>query len=64
MDEIEQLLAAEEIKKLKARRDRALDTKDWPLYASLHLPGCRIDDGSGIRRCLPQLMQAGLGSSI
>lgn len=36
MSDIEQLLAIEEIKLLKARRDRACDTKDWDLYRSLH----------------------------
>lgn len=36
MTDIEQLLAIEEIKKLKARRDRACDTKDWDLYRALH----------------------------
>jgi len=36
MTELEQLLALEEIKLLKARRDRAVDTKDWDLYLSLH----------------------------
>ena len=33
---LEYLLALEEIKLLKARRDRAVDTKDWALYRSLH----------------------------
>ena len=33
---LEQLLAKEEIKLLKARRDRAVDTKDWDLYRALH----------------------------
>ena len=32
----EKLLALEEIQLLKARRDRAADTKDWALYESLH----------------------------
>lgn len=36
MTEIEELMAREEIKLLKARRDRAVDTKDWDLYLSLH----------------------------
>ena len=36
MNDIETLLALEEIKLLKARRDRAVDTKDWALYRSLH----------------------------
>lgn len=38
MTDIEELLAREEIKLLKARRDRAADTKDWDLYLSLHAP--------------------------
>ena len=36
MSDIEYLLALEEIRLLKARRDRAVDTKDWALYRSLH----------------------------
>jgi hypothetical protein len=36
MTEVEELVAREEIKLLKARRDRACDTKDWELYLSLH----------------------------
>lgn len=35
---IERLVDIEEIKLLKARRDRAVDTKDWDLYLSLHAP--------------------------
>lgn len=35
---IDKLVAIEEIKRLKARRDRAADTKDWALYESLHAP--------------------------
>jgi hypothetical protein len=38
MTDIEQLLAREEIKLLKARRDRAVDTKDWDTYLALHAP--------------------------
>lgn len=38
MAPLEELLAREEIKLLKARRDRACDTKDWDLYLSLHAP--------------------------
>ena len=38
MTELEELQAREEIKLLKARRDRACDTKDWDLYLSLHAP--------------------------
>ena len=36
MSDIEYLLAIEEIKLLKSRRDRACDTKDWNLYRALH----------------------------
>jgi hypothetical protein len=35
---IERLQAIDEICLLKARRDRAADTKDWLLYESLHAP--------------------------
>ncbi len=38
MSDLERLLALEEIKLLKARRDRAVDTKDWDTYLSLHAP--------------------------
>ena len=38
MSDIERLLALEEIKLLKARRDRAVDTKDWDTYLALHAP--------------------------
>lgn len=34
----EKLAAIEEIALLKARRDRAADTKDWALYEALHAP--------------------------
>ena len=35
---IERLMAIDAIVLLKARRDRAADTKDWDLYLSLHAP--------------------------
>ena len=35
---LEELAAVREIELLKARRDRAADTKDWELYLSLHAP--------------------------
>lgn len=38
MSDIETLMALEEIKLLKARRDRAVDTKDWDTYLALHAP--------------------------
>lgn len=48
MDEtaaIERLKALGEIKLLKARRDRAADTKDWALYESLHAPDHVSENG-------------------
>lgn len=42
---LERLGALQEIALLKARRDRAADTKDWVLYESLHAPDHRSDNG-------------------
>jgi hypothetical protein len=42
---IDKLLALEEIKRLKAQRDRAADTKDWALYESLHAPDHVSENG-------------------
>jgi len=39
------LLAIEEICRLKARRDRACDTKDWVLYEALHAPDHVSENG-------------------
>ncbi|MFC3175418.1 nuclear transport factor 2 family protein [Novosphingobium bradum] len=41
MDAAEQLLAIEEIRKVKARRCRAVDTKDWDLYRDCHTVDCK-----------------------
>lgn len=49
MSGVEQLLAIEEIKRLKAQRDRAADTKDWDLYLSLHAPD-HVSDNEGFPR--------------
>jgi hypothetical protein len=38
MSALERLLAIEEIQRLKARRDRAVDLKDWDTYEALHAP--------------------------
>ncbi|MCB2047897.1 MAG: nuclear transport factor 2 family protein [Novosphingobium sp.] len=38
MTEIERLIALEDIFRLKGRRDRALDTRDWDTYCALHVP--------------------------
>ena len=45
MTEIDNLVAIEEIKLLKARRIRAMDEKNWPLYESLHAPDHVSDTG-------------------
>jgi hypothetical protein len=42
---LEKLLALDEISLLKARRDRAADTKDWALYESLHAPDHVSENG-------------------
>jgi len=41
LSDLERLTALEQIKLLKARRDRAADTHDWDLYESLHAPDHR-----------------------
>jgi hypothetical protein len=41
MDAVEKLLALEEIRKVKAKRCRAVDQKDWELYIECHTPDCR-----------------------
>ena len=38
MDEAERLWAIQEIRRLKARRVRCMDEKDWPGYAACHTP--------------------------
>ena len=38
MSEIEWLVALEEIRQLKARRDRYVDAHDWEAYEALHAP--------------------------
>ncbi len=42
---LDKLKALEEILLLKARRDRAADTKDWDLYLSLHAPDHVSENG-------------------
>lgn len=46
MSDMEQLLAIEDIKHLKALRILALDNKDWETYASLHAPD-HVSDNDG-----------------
>ncbi|MGE0667520.1 MAG: nuclear transport factor 2 family protein [Sphingomonadales bacterium] len=43
MTDVERLLAIEEIKQLKARYFRGLDTKDWDLYAGVFTEDATID---------------------
>ena len=38
MTDIERLIEIEAIKQLKARRDRAVDTKDWAAFEAMHAP--------------------------
>jgi hypothetical protein len=38
LSDIERLVAIEDIKQLKSRRDRAVDMKDWATLESLHAP--------------------------
>ena len=38
MSDIDRLVALEEIKRLKSRRDRAVDEKDWQTLEALHAP--------------------------
>ena len=42
---IDKLMALGEIRRLKAWRDRAADTKDWALYESLHAPDHVSENG-------------------
>lgn len=45
---LERLLALREIELLRARRDRAADTKDWALYEAIHAPDHRsLNDDYG-----------------
>ncbi len=43
MDAAEQLLAIEEIKQLKARYFRSMDTKDWEGFAGVFAPNAVLD---------------------
>lgn len=36
--DLERLIAIEDIKQLKSRRDRAVDSKDWAMLEKLHAP--------------------------
>ena len=43
MTESEQLLAVEEIKQLKARYFRCMDTKDWAGFEAVFAPDATVD---------------------
>jgi hypothetical protein len=43
MTDAERLLAIEDIKRLMARRIRAMDTKDWALYDTCHADDATLD---------------------
>src|ERR1700677_4967982 len=43
MTDAERLLAIEDIKRLMARRIRAMDTKDWALYDTCHAADATLD---------------------
>src|ERR1700740_643144 len=49
MSDLDRLLAIEEIKHLKARRDRAVDTKDFETYEALHAPD-HVSHNDGFER--------------
>lgn len=38
MSDLERLVALEDIRALKARRDRAIDAKDWETFEATHWP--------------------------
>jgi hypothetical protein len=64
MSDIERHTAFAEICRLKARRDRAVDTKDWATYEALHAPDHyshndgmpRMDGAANMVRQVSQIM--------
>lgn len=58
------LQALEEIGLLKARRDRAADTKDWALYESLHAPDHVSENGDYGRWTTAREMIANVAKSM
>jgi hypothetical protein len=61
---IERLKAIEEISILKARRDRAADTKDWGLYEDLHAPDHVSENGDYGRWTSAKEMIANVAKSM
>ena len=58
------LQALEELTRLKARRDRAADTKDWALYESLHAPDHVSENGDYGRWTTAKEMIANVAKSM
>ena len=52
MNAIEKLLAIEEIKKLKARYFRCVDTKDWEGFKGVFAPDCVFDISQDVPGCI------------
>lgn len=61
---LEKLRALEDIGLLKARRDRAADTKDWALYESLHAPDHVSENGDYGRWTSAKEMIANISKSM
>lgn len=58
MNDIEMLLAIEQIKTLKARYFRTVDTKDWAGYADVFAPDARFDISEDVPGCILQGSEA------
>jgi len=52
MNDIEKLLAIEEIKNLKARYFRCVDTKDWHGFKAVFAPDGRLDFADDVAGCV------------
>lgn len=52
MTEIERLLALEEIRSLKARYFRCVDTRDWEGFRAVFAPDARFDISDDVPRCV------------
>jgi hypothetical protein len=52
MNDLEKLLALEEIKNLKARYFRCVDTKDWPGFEAVFAPDAVFDISDDVPGCI------------
>ena len=52
MTEVEKLLALEDIKTLKARYSRCVDTKDWNGFAAVFAPDAAFDISEDVPDCI------------